>query len=347
MALPKKLVKNISLTSPKILTERREELLEQIQKDGTYLPKGILHADLDRGMLDFVKNDLGISVDGKQVNTVDVIVTTQNWSQFTQTWNFQYLDTNISPPFVTTVRKPEVPYGSNPAVKYRIPGRPQFQYAAVPTFDGQRNGMDIYTIPEPTPVDITYEVKIFCNRLREINEFNKKIMKTFGSRQAYTLIKGRYIPIILDSINDESVVELQKRRYFIQTYVFKMLGYIIDEADFKVKPAVSRTLTMFDTEIKTKSRFANSEIGNPDSYDKVFNFLGNNNTLTDTIDLNYDLILIKTNNVSSFDVTVNGNYIGSNVPTIMLNNGDILVITVTKDIINTDASILFNADFNL
>jgi hypothetical protein len=46
-------------------------------------------------------------------------------------------------------------------------------------------------------------------------------------------------------------------------------------------------------------------------------------------------------------VTVNGNYIGSNVSTIMLNNGDVLVITVTKDIINTDASILFNADFNL
>jgi hypothetical protein len=71
MATPKKLLKTISLTPKKILQPRREELLEQIQKDGTYLPKGIYHADLDRGMLDFVKNDLGINVNGKVVNTVD------------------------------------------------------------------------------------------------------------------------------------------------------------------------------------------------------------------------------------------------------------------------------------
>ena len=35
MATPKKLVKTISLTPKKILQPRREELLEQIQKDGT------------------------------------------------------------------------------------------------------------------------------------------------------------------------------------------------------------------------------------------------------------------------------------------------------------------------
>ncbi len=44
MALPKKLLKSISLIPKKILQPRREELLEQIQKDGTYLPKGIYHA---------------------------------------------------------------------------------------------------------------------------------------------------------------------------------------------------------------------------------------------------------------------------------------------------------------
>ena len=62
MALPKNVKKYLPLTPDKILLQRREELLEQIQKDGTYLPKSILHADLDRGMLDFVKEDLGISV---------------------------------------------------------------------------------------------------------------------------------------------------------------------------------------------------------------------------------------------------------------------------------------------
>ena len=34
----------------------------------------------------------------------------------------------------------------------------------VPTWDGQRKGMDIYKIPQPVPVDITYNIKIFCTK---------------------------------------------------------------------------------------------------------------------------------------------------------------------------------------
>ena len=164
MALPKKIKKHLPLTPEKILLKRREELLDFIQEDGTYLPKSVLHADLDRGMLDFVKNDLETIVDGKKINPVDIIITTQNWSQFTETWNFQDLDKNIKPPFVATVRQPDVKYGSNPSLQYTIPNRKQFYYAKVPTWDGQRKGMDIYKIPQPVPVDITYNVKIFCTK---------------------------------------------------------------------------------------------------------------------------------------------------------------------------------------
>ena len=63
--------KYLPLTPDKILHQRREELLEQIQEDGTYLPKSILHADLDRGMLDFVRDELGISVNGKNIKNID------------------------------------------------------------------------------------------------------------------------------------------------------------------------------------------------------------------------------------------------------------------------------------
>ncbi len=81
------------------------------------MPKGIGHADLARGMLDIVKNELETFMDGKVIPTVDIIITTQNWSQFTETWNFQDLDKNVKPPFVSTVRQPEVPYGSTPSLQ--------------------------------------------------------------------------------------------------------------------------------------------------------------------------------------------------------------------------------------
>ena len=190
MPLPNKIKKNIPLTSPKTLLSRREELVEKINKDGTYLPKSLLHADLDRGFLDFVKDELKLSIEGKTVPTIDIIVTTQNWAQFTETWDIQNLDKNVELPFITTVRVPEVKYGTNPSLLYTIPNRRQYFYAQVPTWDGNRHGMDIYKIPQPVPVDITYQVKILCNRMRELNKFNKIILEKFSSRQAYQVIKG-------------------------------------------------------------------------------------------------------------------------------------------------------------
>ena len=60
-----------------------------IEVDGTFLPKSLLHADLDRGFLDFVRDELKCVVEGKIIPMVDILITTQNWAQFVQTWNFQ------------------------------------------------------------------------------------------------------------------------------------------------------------------------------------------------------------------------------------------------------------------
>ena len=45
MGFPKQIKKTLPLVPKKILSERREQLLEYINKDGTYLPKSVLHAD--------------------------------------------------------------------------------------------------------------------------------------------------------------------------------------------------------------------------------------------------------------------------------------------------------------
>jgi hypothetical protein len=76
MGLPNKIKKTIPLTFPKTLYPRREQLLEKINKDGTYLPKSILHADLDGGMLNFVKNELQVVSEGKIIPCImrDILI---------------------------------------------------------------------------------------------------------------------------------------------------------------------------------------------------------------------------------------------------------------------------------
>jgi hypothetical protein len=198
MGLPKKIKKDLSLIPKKTLLPRRHEIADMISEDGTYLPKSLLHADLDRGFLDFVKDGLKTVVEGKTVPMVDVLITTQNWAQFVETWDFENIDKNVEPPFITVIRTPEVKYGNNPAVMYNIPNRRLYYYAKVPTWDGQRHGMDIYKIPQPVPVDIKYTVAIVCNRMRELNKFNQIVLEKFSSRQSYQTIKGHYIPIVND-----------------------------------------------------------------------------------------------------------------------------------------------------
>lgn len=329
MGLPKKIKKHIPLTEEKTLLSRREELLEKINRDGTYLPKSILHADLDGGMLDFVKNELKTTVSGKVIPMIDILVTTQNWSQFAQTWDIQNLDKNAEPPFITVVRVPEVKYGSNPSTVYTIPNRKQFFYAQVPTWDGQRNGMDIYKIPQPVPVDISFQVKIVCNRMRELNAFNKNVIEKFSSRQAYSQIKGHYIPIIMTNISDESVLDIEKRKYYVQNYDFTMLGFLIDEDEFEVSPAVSRVLQVLEVDLNKSKKQIRKDIIPQNSVINAI-FVVGNNTLTQLYNYTLDVIIGNTNNITTFDVYINDDYYGSDLTTIQLNTNDILKIEVIK-----------------
>lgn len=340
MALPK-IKKTLPLKYPKTLLPRREQIKDMITQDGTYLPKSLLHADLDRGFLDFVKEKLQCIVEGQVVPTVDILLTTQNWSQFVETWDFQNIDNNVEPPFITTIRTPEVKYGNNPAVMYNIPNNRMYYYMNVPTWDGNRNGMDIYKIPQPIPVDIKYTVAIVCNRMREINKFNQIIMKTFASRQAYQVIKGHYIPIINDNISDESVMDIEKRKYYIQKYDFTMMGFLIDEEEFEVYPALSRTFQMYEVDQRPVKR--------PQKKQQP--------TQLETITLNYptgdlsqeyffsytcNLYFEQSPNVDSYSVYINDNYYGDDVTEIQINTDDNLRIDIVKIDGSSESSLSFS-----
>lgn len=343
MPLPKTQVKpTLPLVPQKTLSARREQLLEYINKDGTYLPKSVLHADLDRGMLDFVKEDLKVVVSGKIVQMLDIIITTQNWSQYVETWKFVDLDYNPSPPFITVVRSPEVKFGTNPSLQYTIPNRKQFYYASVPTWNGNEQGMDIYTIPQPVPVDINYSVKIICNRMRELNELNKVIMQKFSSRQAYTFIKGQYVPIILNNIADESQMQIDGRKYYIQNYDFTMLGYLIDEDEFEVKPAIARVTQLVEIDTSTLKQRRRKSPSNPDEFLSNYLYVVGNNVLSDVSSYTANLTWANSENVDSYDVYINEDYFGTDVQKIQITTNDILRIEVVKIDNTKEATIQFD-----
>jgi hypothetical protein len=342
MPLPKKVIPTLPLVPQKTLSARREQLLEYINKDGTYLPKSVLHADLDRGMLDFVKTDLEVVTAGKIVPMVDIIITTQNWTQYVETALFVDLDYNPSPPFITVVRSPEVKFGSNPSLQYTIPDRKQFYYASVPTWNGNEQGMDIYTIPQPVPVDISYSVKIICNRMRELNQLNKVIMQKFSSRQAYTFIKGQYVPIVMNNVSDESQMTMDARKYYVQSYDFTMLGYLIDEEEFEVKPAIARVTQLMELTGAGNVGKKNKTLENSNEFLENYLFVVGNDTLSDVVAYTANLSFGTWSNVDSFDVYINGDYFGTDVQNIQITTNDVLRIDVVKTDDTKESSIQFD-----
>ena len=240
MAIPKR-KNDIKIYKGKELLSRRQELLDSITKSDSFLPDPILHDDLDMGMLEFVKTNLKVVSDGKQIPIISKILTIQRWAQVMNTWEFSDEDGNLKVPFIGVVRRPDVQPGTNPAIQRTIPERLPFHYATVATWNGNQMGADVYKIPQPVAIDITYDVTIVCSRLRELNRFNKIVMQKFSSRQAYTMVKGHYIPIVLDKVEDNSPIEqIDNRRFYSQNYTFTLLGFLIDEEEFEVKPAISR-----------------------------------------------------------------------------------------------------------
>jgi len=329
MALPKShpIKPSIPLNYPKPLLPRREEIKDMITKDGTYLPKSLLHADLDKGFLEFVKEKFNITSEGKKIPVVDIIITTQNWSQFVETWDFQNIDKNIEPPFLTIIRNPEVKYGNNPAVMYNIPNRRMYYYMEVPTWDGNRKGADIYKIPQPVPADFKYTVAIVCNRMREVNTLNQRVLETFASRQAYQVINGHYIPIINDGFADESVLDLEKRKYYIQKYDFTMMGFLIDENEFEVFPALSRTLQVFEVDQRTIKKKQKRQ--QPVELERIV-FAYPNSATTQQINFEYtcNLYFEESKNVDVYSVFINDSYYGDDVTLIQVTTGDIIRIDI-------------------
>lgn len=234
------------------ITGRRKELLEEIIKSDTFLPDSILHDDLDLGMLEFVKENFKVISDGDQIPIIPKILTIQRWGEYTNNWSFSDEDGNIKLPFIAVVRKPEVQLGTNPSIQRTIPDRRDFFYASVPTWDGNQMGADIYKIPQPIAVDISFDVTIVCTKFRDINKFNQKVLQKFSSRQAYTRVKGHYIPIVLDRIEDNTPMDtLDGRRFYIQNYGFTMLGFLIDDEEFEVSPAINRSITMVEPDLRS------------------------------------------------------------------------------------------------
>lgn len=270
--LPKGFRKDIKIGPQKIGPERRQEILNDIDAHGTFLPRGVSYEDMDKEFIDYVTKELEITINEEKVPVI--FLTIQRWAEFTKTWQFTDKFKDMKLPFISIVRKPDIQVGTNQNGLYNIPGRQNWTYYKVPTNEGGRKGVDLYKIPQPTAVDITYEVRLFCNRMSDLNKLNTKIQLKYNARQSYITVKGHPMPTTLESIGDESPIEdFENRRFYVQLFEILLAGYILDENDYEIIPTINRAIATVEVDDGTiiKPRLKTSKSNNDTIYEFIFN----------------------------------------------------------------------------
>jgi hypothetical protein len=250
MSFPKKAKITVDVNPPKIGTEylkygldRIEELMRAADVNTKYLPRTILLEDLDQALFDYVNED-GMKLEIENRNVPVFYCENDRWGEFSKTWKFTDNDKNVPTPYIT-VRRIDKQKGTRLGTKYRVPQPRKFRYMDVPILD---DGEIIYLrfkMPEPTNVDMIYEVALFSKYRVDVNKYDEQVLKNFASRQDYIFIKGNPIPLLFEGFAEANPIEnIDGDRFFVSKYALKILGFIQDEKEFEItrtsrKPRIS------------------------------------------------------------------------------------------------------------
>lgn len=235
--MSKEYLNYLNLNPSEIGNARRIEMLNDIMRDGTFLPRTVEYKDIDEAFRDWVKSLTIISDEGKEYPTM-TLFSSQRFSEYSQSWKFVDENQNILLNFKTITRENNPSYGEIQGGLWNIPGDRFYTMKRKKVLDD--NGSESYLIlkmKQPMAIDLSYKLSIFTTRYTAINEFNTLINKQFAGRQCYIQPNGHFMPMILDQISDESQYNINDRQFYSQTYQIKVMAYIITDGDYRVEEA--------------------------------------------------------------------------------------------------------------
>jgi hypothetical protein len=246
MSIPKKIKYTINTNPPKPGCEylkygfdRIEELMVATDKNTKYLPRTILLEDIDAALFNYInQGNMRVVIDGNPLNIM--YLENDRWGEFSKTWKMTDGDKNIITPYITT-RRIDKQRGTRLGTKYRIPQPRKFRYVNVPILDAGEIIYLQFKMPEPTNVDLTYEVTLFTKYRVDVNQYDEQILKNFASRQEYVFIKGSPMPLLFEGFAEANPIEnIDGDRFFVSKYALKVLGFIQDEKEFEIVKTMRR-----------------------------------------------------------------------------------------------------------
>lgn len=307
---PKKNVNKIRYKDRAFGNERRLSYLKEIYRDEPYFPKPLAYEDIDNAVFDFLDKEIELAVNGERVPTFK-LYSNQRFSEYSQNWEHTDEDGNLLLNFKTVSRENNADFGDNQGGLWNIPGERYYTTRIRTVLD--QNGTEsyeIYSMKQPYSVDLVYNFNFVTDKFSMLNEFNGKLNQKFSSRQCYIRPNSHYIPMVVESVNDETTYSVDDRKFFMQSAEIKVMAYIINAEDFKVEKRPKRIMLCMEGD-----RARPKPVVNIDEYDDVYenkslelniDFDEYQDKVSFTMDTDMNVETTDTKNIRNMRLSVNG-----------------------------------------
>ena len=210
--------------------------LDKDFENHAFLPQKLDLEDLDKGVFDFLKK-LNITVEDETGNSraVPVVFNSQElWAERRMNWKSMRSEygEELTRPFLVLTRK-GVKKGTSP-LKRTIPVKKKFTWLRVPTFDGTLKGYVLYKIPQPTYVDVDYELVFVSAYVDDVNKYYSKMIRdAYSDGQGYLSINGYPIATVIEDPTETRENDLASEKIYEITFPIIVHGKLIDPTQFE------------------------------------------------------------------------------------------------------------------
>lgn len=334
---------NLPLREDPTPTEQRENLTKEILRDSTFFPKTVEYKDIDECFLKWVEEELRIVFEGEVLPTY-ALFSNQRFTEYMQMWDGVDENRNLKMNFKLVTRDNNPKDSTMYAKAGNIPIDKKYLMARKEIINdaGKKCYVD-YRVGQPVTVDLLYRITLVTNKYELLNEFNAMIHGKFSSIQAYIFPKDHAMPMKLNNVSDESDYTVEDRQYFAQSFEINLSGYILTEEDFEEKLVPLMNVSCLNVDGNHKKK-ADVEIEELDVCEEVVELQYYNQPVKITmsfdkcdadrrkfeIDCKVLLKQAETENVRLYKIYVNDELMDFSDGEILLNDGDIVDVKITR-----------------
>jgi len=217
--------------------------LDKDFENHAFLPQELNLLGIDKGLFDFIKKlNLTVADETGNSRVVPIVFNSQElWAERRMNWKGMRSEygEELTRPFMVLSRT-GVKKGTSP-LRRTIPVKKKFTFLRVPTFDGTIKGYALYKIPQPTWVDVSYELSFVTTYVEDVNNYYQKMIRdAYSDGQGYININGYPLASVMEDPSETREDDMASEKVYTVNFPITVHGKLVDPTQFEKVNAVTK-----------------------------------------------------------------------------------------------------------